>query len=150
MSDTLSRIKEISLEVAEQHQLLFIDFVIRGEGKVKIIELFIDSETGVTADDCAVVSRAINKIIEEEDLFDGPFRFDVSSPGVNRPLIYLQQYNKHIGRLFEIEFKNGDEIEKFKGKLLQIEDDKLTFELTKETKTLGFAKIVTARVKISF
>jgi ribosome maturation factor RimP len=148
--DTVSRIKEISIRAVEEHKMLFIDFVTRVEGRYKVIEVFIDNEAGVTADLCAEISRSINKIIEEEDLYDGPYRFDVSSPGVNRPLVYLQQYKKHTGRLFEIVYIESEESKKLKGKLLIVEDDKLTFELNSETKTLSFSEIQNAKVKVSF
>ena len=150
MSDASNRLKEICLQIVEQHEMLFIDFVMKGEGKVKTVELYIDGEDGVTADICASISREISKIIDEEDLFEGPVRFDVSSPGVNRPLIHIKQYKKHIGREFEITYTEGEEKKKFKGKLLSIEGDLLSFELNKESRIIGFSQILNAKVKVSF
>ena len=150
MIDAINRIKEICLQTVEEHGMLFIDFVMKGEGKVKVVELYIDGEEGVTADICAAVSRDISKIIDEEDLFEGPVRFDVSSPGVNRPLVHLKQYKKHIGREFEVTYSEGEEKKKIKGKLLQVEDDLLTFELNKESRIIGFQNVLSAKVKVSF
>ena len=150
MSDNIQKLKDICQSVVEQHEMMFIDFVVRGEGKVKVVELFIDGEDGVTADICAQVSRDISKITEEMELFEGPYRLDVSSPGVSRPLLFLKQYKKHTGRNFEISYIEEDAVKKFKGKLLSIEDEDLTFEINNETKTLGFSQIKSAKVKVSF
>ncbi|KAB2907752.1 MAG: ribosome maturation factor RimP [Ignavibacteriales bacterium] len=150
MSDNTARIKEICAQIVEEHGMMFIDFVSRGEGKVKVIELYIDGEEGVTVDICALISRRASKEIENEDLIEGPFRFEVSSPGVSRPLVFLKQYTKHIGRNFEVSYSEGEEIKKMKGTLLSIEEDKLTFEVNKESQTIGFNQIKAAKVKVSF
>lgn len=150
MSDNIQKLKDICLATVEEHGMMFIDFVTRGEGRVKVVELFIDGEEGVTADICAAISRDISKVIEEMDLFEGPSRLDVSSPGVSRPLIHLKQYTKHIGRNFEIAYLEEESTKKFKGKLLSIENEEITFELNNETKTLGFSQIKSAKVKVSF
>ncbi len=73
-----------------------IDLVIRGEKKNRVVEVYIDSETNVSADDCASISREIDKKFEEESVFESGYRLEVSSPGVNRPLKYLKQFPKHI------------------------------------------------------
>ncbi len=77
------------------------------------------------------------------------YRLDVSSPGVDRPLIYLQQYPKHLNRLFEIEFKASDTSSTFKGRLVSVEDEVLTFKSDKEIK-LKFSDIINAKVLVSF
>jgi len=150
MSDNIQKLKEICESVVEQHEMMFIEFVVRGEGRVKIVELFIDGEDGVTADVCAAVSRDISKITEEMELFEGPYRLDVSSPGVSRPLVFLKQYTKHTGRIFEVSYLEEEAVKKLKGKLLSIENEDLTFEINNEPKTLAFSQIKSARVKVSF
>ncbi len=150
MSDSIQKLKDICESVVEQHEMMFIEFVVRGEGKVKVVELFIDGEEGVTADACAAVSRDISKITEEMELFEGPYRLDVSSPGVSRPLVFLKQYKKHTGRNFEVSYLEEEAVKKFKGKLLSIENEDLTFEINNEPITLAFSQIKSAKVKVSF
>ena len=87
---------------------------------------------------------------EEMELFEGPYRLDVSSPGVSRPLVFLNQYKKHTGRIFEVSYIEEEAVKKFKGKLLSIENEYLTFEINNEPKTLAFSQIKSARVKVSF
>ena len=143
MNQNFENICEIAQQVAEQNNLFLIDLIVRGSESSRVIEVFIDGEINITADECALVSREISKQIDENELLKS-YRLDVSSPGVDRPLLYLKQYPKHLNRLFEIEFSarggsdsGGNALGTssiFKGKLVSIEDEVLTFQSNKEIK----------------
>jgi len=148
MNQNFENIREIAQQVAEQNNLFLIDLIVRGSDSSRVIEVFIDGEINITADECALVSREISKQIDEKELLKS-YRLDVSSPGVERPLIYLKQYQKHLNRLFEIEFNVSDLPTTFKGKLISIEDEVLTFQSNKEIK-IKFQDIVKAKVLVSF
>ncbi len=158
MNQNFENIREIAQLVAEQNNLLLIDLIVRGSESSRVIEVFIDGEINITADECALVSREISKQIDENELLKS-YRLDVSSPGVDRPLLYLKQYPKHLNRLFEIEFSikggsassgNASGISStFKGRLVSIEDEVLTFQSNKEIK-IKFPDIIKAKVLVSF
>jgi len=148
MNQNFENIREIAQQVAEQNNHFLIDLIVRGSESSRVIEVFIDGEINITADECALVSREISKQIDEKELLKS-YRLDVSSPGVERPLIYLKQYQKHLNRLFEIEFNVSDLPTTFKGKLISIEDEVLTFQSNKEIK-IKFQDIVKAKVLVSF
>ncbi|MBE0572896.1 MAG: hypothetical protein IH618_15245 [Ignavibacteriaceae bacterium] len=148
MNQNFENIREIAQQVAEQNNLFLIDLIVRGSESSRVIEVFIDGEINITAEECALVSREISKQIDEKELLKS-YRLDVSSPGVERPLIYLKQYQKHLNRLFEIEFNASGTSSIFKGKLVSIEDEVLTFQSNKEIKII-FQDIVKAKVLVSF
>jgi ribosome maturation factor RimP len=161
MNHNFENIREIAEQIAEQNNLFLVDFIVRGSEFSRVIEVFIDGEINVSADECALVSRDICKQIDEKELLKS-YRLDVSSPGVDRPLIYLQQFTKHMNRLFEIEFSakggsaSGGNAYKlssgsstFKGRLVSIENEILTFQSDKEIK-LRFPDIIKAKVLVSF
>jgi ribosome maturation factor RimP len=95
-------IKDKIVSVAEQaiadSNLLLIDIVLRGNEQHRVIEIFIDGETNVSAETCAEISRQMTKIINDENLIESAYRLDVSTPGVERPLKFFTQYKKHINR----------------------------------------------------
>lgn len=136
-------------EIIASEGFLLIDFVIRGDDKLRVIEIFIDGESAVTADDCMRVSRLIEKAIDSESLFKN-YRLDVSSPGVDRPLKYLVQYNKHINRKFDVSYKEDDKIKKVTGKLIRIDGNQLIFQEKNQEVKINFEDIVKAKVLISF
>jgi len=148
MNQNFENIRDIAKQIAEQNNLFLIDLIVRGSESSRVIEVFIDGEINITADECALVSREISKKIDEREILKS-YRLDVSSPGVDRPLIYLKQYLKNLNRLFEIEFNASGTSSTFKGKLISIEDEVLTFQSNKEIK-IKFPDIIKAKVLVSF
>ena len=117
MKQNFENIREIVQQAVEEDNLLLIDFILRGSESSRVIEVFIDGEKNISADECAIISREISRQIDEKSLLK-TYRLDVSSPGVERPLIYLKQFPKHINRLFEIEFISSGASSTLKGKLI--------------------------------
>jgi ribosome maturation factor RimP len=148
MKQNIENIEKIAQQVAEQNNLFLVDLIVRGSESSRVIEVFIDGENNISADECALLSREITKQIDENNLLKS-YRLDVSSPGVDRPLIYLKQFPKHINRMFEVEFKTVDSSSTFKGKLISVEDEVLTFQAGKEIK-IKFVDIIKAKVLVSF
>jgi len=136
-------------EISEKNNLFLLEILFRGTERNRVIEIFIDGEDNLSADDCARISREINKVIEEKGLLDSAYRLDVSTPGVDRPLKYLKQYKKHINRKFEVRYKSSDNKKSITGKLVKIEDDNLFFYSGSEH-VIKFGDIIKAKVLVSF
>ena len=143
-------IVRISNEIAEKLNFFVIDINFRGDNRKKIIEVFIDAEKNIDADNLAEISREINSVLEEQDIIQQAYRLDVSTPGVDRPLKFLKQFPKHINRNFEVTYKAGDEARTITGKLLSVEREELTFLSDKKEVLIEFKNITTAKVIISF
>lgn len=143
-------IVRISNEIAERLNFFVIDIIFRGDNRKKIIEVFVDAEKNIDADNLAEISREINSVIEEQDIIQQAYRLDVSTPGVDRPLKFLKQFPKHINRNFEVTYKTGDETKTITGKLLSVEREDLTFLSDKKEVLIEFKNITTAKVIISF
>ena len=79
----------------------------KGTGRVSV---FVDSDEGLKIADCAAFSRKLGDRIEEEELFDNPYKLEVSSPGLDRPLLLVRQYKKNIGRDLKVRLNDGKEI----------------------------------------
>ncbi len=136
-------------EILEKNNLFLLEVLFRGTERNWVIEIFIDGEDNLAADDCARISREINQVIEEKELLDSPYRLDVSTPGVDRPLKYLKQYKKHINRKFEVRYKSGENKKSITGKLVKIEEDNLYFYSGRE-QVIKFEDIIKAKVLVSF
>ena len=143
------KIVKIAEKISSDTGFFLIDILIRGNERNRVIEIFIDGEKNITANDCAEVNRKINEIIEEEKIINSSFRLDVSSPGTDRPLLFLKQYLKHVGRQFEVTFNSAGTKKKIKGILKNIEGEQLTF-LTDSEIVINFSDIIKAKVLISF
>ena len=151
MNPIEKKILQICEEVTQENGVMLIDVVFRGQGNSRVIEVFIDDEKNLNVEKCADVSRKIVSVLNEEEDLDFNFRLDVSSPGVDRPLKFLQQYPKHIGRQFEVHSIDENDVEKnFLGKLKEVDGEDLIFVVGKNEIKLSFGKITKAKVKISF
>ncbi len=125
----------------------------------KKLEVFIDSDDGVTFDTCRRISRYLESFIDEEQWLGEKYTLEVSSPGTDRPLQLPRQYNKHIGRKLEVKTTEG---EKYEGRLTEVTAKEITLtykvrrkegkkKVTEEMNTsIPFANIEKAKVKISF
>ena len=143
-------IKEIVSKVVERNGFFLIDLILRGTEHKRVIEVFIDGEKDISAEDCATVSREIDSELKDLLIKHPDFRLDVSSPGIDRPLKFLKQYNKHVNRKFDISYRSGEEIKKLSGKLASIDGDYLTFISNNKEVIINFNNIVKANLIVSF
>jgi ribosome maturation factor RimP len=150
MKTIKKQILELSKTVINQNGYLLIDTIFRGDAQNLIIEIFVDNKDGVNTDDCAKISREIIAQNEEQDIINSKYRLDVSSPGVERPLLFLDQYHKHVNRKFSIEFLEDENLTKKEGVLKNIENSSLLFEFDKSEYLINWNDIKTAKVLISF
>lgn len=105
-------------------ELLGIEYISAGNNSV--LRLFIDHENGINVDDCAEVSRQVGAILDVEDPIGPEYNLEVSSPGLDRPLFDLEQFQAVIGETITVKLSmpsNGRR--KFKGKLEAINDETL-------------------------
>ena len=77
-----------------------VDVVMKGVGSTLKVVILVDGDEGISINDCASLSRKISEQMEE--LIDGKFTLEVSSPGVDYPLTTERQYTKNIGRKIKV------------------------------------------------
>ena len=143
-------IRDAAEQVAEDNGFFLIDIMLRGSEKNRVIEVFIDGENYISAENCAKVGRELSSRIQSGSLIDSVFRLEVSSPGVDRPLKFLKQFPKHLDKTFEVSYKQNNEPKKVTGKLVAIEGDNLIFSVNNNELIINFNDIIKAKVQISF
>ena len=91
--------------VVEDLGYIFVDLEYKKEFSGYVLALTIDSEKGITIDDCEKVSRALDVPLDENDITEGKsYNFNVSSYGLDRAFKTDYDFNKHIGKDVEIKF----------------------------------------------
>jgi ribosome maturation factor RimP len=151
MNINAGNIKEITEEVVRDCGYFLVDFNLRGHGRNQVIEVYIDGEHYINADDCSKLSRELNNKLQNIIKPDDSYRLDVSSPGVDRPLKFIEQFPKHLNKKFELAYRQDDETKKTEAELIEVRDDELKF-LTKDKKEIiiKFKNIIKAKVLLSF
>lgn len=152
LSEMLEQELKRMMELALEDSPLFLVEVVSNSASTKF-QFLVDGVDGVSIDECAKVSRKVSRMIDEQDLGDRRFTFEVSSPGADRPLKLKEQYFKHVGRELMLETKSG---QKERGKLLSVLENGLELELKGEKKketqnvNLNFDEIRECRVELNF
>ncbi|MEO8961866.1 MAG: ribosome maturation factor [Ginsengibacter sp.] len=153
-SEESAKIEEFVRKLIETPEDLFlIEVKVTPVNKV-IVSL--DGDNGVTIDNCTKINKALYSFIEETSLFGGnDFSLEVSSPGVDKPLILLRQFIKNIGRKVKVALNDGTSLE---GKLIDVNEQNITIEektgkgnkMIIKTTTILFNQIKHTTVLITF
>ena len=100
------------------------------EGGTWYLRAYIDKPGGITVDDCELVSRAANDILDEKDFVEDSYLFEVSSPGLGRPLKKEKDFARSIGEEVEIRtFRPINRQKEFVGILNSYDKETVTIEL---------------------
>ena len=105
---------------------------------------------GMTVDDCADISREVSAILDVEDPLRGAYDLEVSSPGIDRPLVRPADFERYAGFDAKIEMAAAiDGRKKFKGHLLGIEQDLVKIRFDEETHELPVSEIRRAKLLVT-
>ncbi|HEY2867251.1 MAG TPA: ribosome maturation factor RimP [Pyrinomonadaceae bacterium] len=91
------RAAAIAKEVAEGNCFELVHCQIAGSRRSPVVRVFIDKPEGVTVEDCAVVSREMEAILDREDLIPTSYVLEVSSPGIERELFTIDDFKRFAG-----------------------------------------------------
>jgi len=112
------------------------------------LRIYIESENGVTVDNCATVSRHLSSVLDVEDPIQGEYTLEVSSPGVDRLLFKPEQYGLYIGEPIEIRLRVPFEgRRKFRGWLIGLEGEDVVVRVDNHEYLLPMKQIDKARVE---
>ena len=139
--------------IADSEDVFLVSVKIKPVNNFKI---FVDADNGINIDSCVKINRAMYKVIEEEAWFpDGNFSLEVSSPGVDEPLLLPRQFKKNIGRTVAVTLLDETKLE---GKLTEANSGGILIEYLEGknkkavviSKVLALEEIKQVIVQISF
>jgi ribosome maturation factor RimP len=117
------------------------------QGRFTILRVYIDHPQGVDVDMCVDVSRQTSAILDVEDPITGEYNLEVSSPGLDRPLFTLEQYQLHIGQTISLRLRSAfGGRRKFTGLLRGVEGDDVVLLVDNEELLLPVGGIEKANV----
>ncbi len=103
-------------------------------GKTRILQIMAEKpDGGIEVDDCAEISTAVSAVMDVEDPIEDNYTLEVSSPGIDRPLTRLKDFETwvdHEAKLETAELIDGRR--RFKGRLRGVENDEVLVEIEHE------------------
>jgi ribosome maturation factor RimP len=124
----IEQLLEVKFTEEEYSDCFLIEIAHHKNNKV---EVFIDSDSGISFKTCQRISRYLEQYFDEEQWLGEKYILDVSSPGVDRPLKLTRQYIKNVGRNLEVTDQEGA---RQKGTLVAADEDKIVIEYIEKYK----------------
>jgi ribosome maturation factor RimP len=121
------------------------------QGNSSTLRVYIDRDGGVRVEDCERVSRQLGAVLDVEDFIPGEYTLEVSSPGLDRQLYSLVQYDNHIGDTIDVKLNRPFEgRRRFKGTLAGIQGGEIVLIADAHEFLFPFESIEKARVVPQF
>lgn len=148
LEQRLTQMLEASV-VALGYELWGIEFV--RAGKHSTLRVYIDHPEGISVEDCAEVSHQISAVLDVEDPISSEYFLEVSSPGLERPLLKLSHFERYVGDVATITLRMAmNNRRKFKGVIKQVEGEMITLTVDGCDEILAFANIQQANLVPNF
>ena len=120
---------------------------LRSSQKHAHVKIFIDHDDGITVDDCSEVSHQISGVLDVEDPISVAYTLEVSSPGVERPLMKLEHYKKYIGNIIKVRLSWAvNERKNYLGMLKNVSDDEIVMEVDQQKVEFPFNAVKRANL----
>ncbi len=144
------QIRKIAAQAAEENGIEFVHAEVVGTNRNLTARVFIDKEGGVTHEDCALVSRQIEAILDAEDIVALSYTLEVSSPGLERGLYNLKDFEKFAGNLAKVKTETAIDGQKnFRGRIVDVEDEEIIFDdKTKGSVRFPYSVVAKANLEI--
>ena len=152
MAETvIKQVEAVVLPVLKELGIELVEVQYRREQTGWILRLVIDKQDGISLGDCAAVSREISQLLDIEDFVDQTYNLEVSSPGLNRPLKSMAEFERFVGRKAKIKTKepiSGEHV--FIGTINKTEGESIVLEVGTREVTILFSQVARARLEVEF
>jgi ribosome maturation factor RimP len=129
------------------YELVGVEF----DSRHRVLRVYIDSDAGITIDDCSRVSHQLSGVLDVEDPIPGDYQLEISSPGMDRPLFTPAHYERFKGSLARLQLlRPVDGRRKFKARLLGLQADKVLLQDGETRFEIPFESIDRARLVPEF
>jgi len=123
------RITELAEKTAFSLAMEVVLVEIKNEGGRTVVRVYIDQSRGITLEDCERFSRRFSTAMDVEDFVPFAYVLEVSSPGVNRPLVKEADFRRFLGENARVRTRSPIEGQRnFKGRIVNVTEGRVTFE----------------------
>ncbi len=155
VQSTRQKVQYLAAQVAEDEGFELVSVEFQPSGRRSLVRIVIDKEGGVKISDCERMSRSLEALLDVEDPIKTSYTLEVSSPGLDRPLASLKDFQKHIGRLARvITSEKMDNATFFVGRIMDVGETWVRLQLEKKGEKrdifIPLDRISRARLEIEF
>ena len=153
--NVVEKIEKLMLPICEATGTYLIDVVYEEEKGTWYLRIFVDTDAGLTMDECVAVTELISAKLDEDDFITEEYMMEVSSPGAERPLKTEESLLGAVGLHINVIVKEAiDEITEFQGDLISFESGivilECLFKTRKKQVEIAYSNIKKARLAVKF
>ncbi len=124
MAEIVEKVYSLLEQLLDGTDMFIVSIKVKPTNNIKV---FIDADSGFSIEKCTSINRKLYAAIDGEAMFtDGDFSLEVSSPGVDEPLLQMRQYTKNIGRKLAV--TDNEDVEKI-GLLKEVTEEHIVLEI---------------------
>lgn len=126
------------------HDVELLEVEVKGPRNKRVVRLVADAPDGLDIDTIAIISREVGPIAD--DVVDGSYTLEVTSPGVDRPLTTMTQFDRNVGREVEVRHASGHTDTQTTGTIVAVDAERLTLQVGKDERHIPFDEVFEGRI----
>jgi len=132
--------------ILAEHQLELVELACRPQGRQWLVRLLVDRVGGVTIQHCARVNQLIGDALEQANLIEGSYAVEVSSPGLDRPLVKQRDFERALGDQVRVEVtEEPPAASALEGMVLAVQPEAVVLKTSSGNVTIPFSTIRMAK-----
>jgi len=146
--DIRQKLLEMAQQIALSQGVKIADIELLGKGKI-LLRVFLEKENGITLNDCERFSKSFGALMDVESPLTGSYTLEVSSPGLDRPLRTIKDFENNRGKLARI--VTAEKIENqnfFLGRIVEVSDTVIRIQIKDHEIDIPFHMITRTRLEI--
>ena len=149
----LSAIEQVATPVLAERAMELVECAAHRRGSQWLLRFLVDKVGGVTIHDCARANRAVGEALEAANVFSEPYTLEVSSPGLDRPLVSRRDFERAIGEALTVQLREplqtgAATVFQVQGSVLAVQPEAVVFTTAAGNVTVPLASIQTAKKTI--
>ncbi len=117
-------------------------------GRRRVLKVAVDKDGGVTLDDIAVATKEVSRLLDVSDVMgEHPYTLEVTSPGIDRPLVLPRHWRRNAGRLVKVTTHDGASLT---GRVLSSDEQSATVDVDGKPHVVRLDEVTKAHVQIEF
>lgn len=153
MNVTQEKIRELIETLLTDDDVRLVDVELRGQKGSQVLRVFADTMEGITMAQVTRLTREISDALDMQDIIQGKYRLEVSSPGATRPLKQLWEFEKNVGRNLKVVYEIDSEVDQFIGELREVDEENILLRDIKNKKNemqIPLIAIKTAQIQLKW
>jgi ribosome maturation factor RimP len=145
----LSAIQAFVEPILAERSLELVELTCHPQGRQQLVQLLVDRVGGVTLQQCAQVNQLIGAALEAANLIEGSYTVEVSSPGLDRPLVTKRDFERALGEDLRVGTAQPDgRVRELDGMLLAVQHEAIVLKTPSANVTIPFGEIRGAKKAI--